>query len=157
MGLEQDARQIAIEKQREAGKRLHSRWARAGSRFLDETIGYGYLPWRSVIVLAALFVYGTIVYWIAANAGALCASQAPLFGGTGCRPVPPEYPGFSALFFALDVTIPFFDLHQERYWEVDPSQPGAWVFALWHRLNIALGWLFAILAAVGFSGILKKD
>ena len=47
---------------------------------------------------------------------ALCASQAPLHGGTVCDVPPPKYPAFSALFFALDVTLPFFDLHQERFW-----------------------------------------
>ena len=157
MGLEEDAREIAIEKQREAGKRLHSRWARAASRFFDVTIGYGYLPWRPVIVLAALLLSAIMIYWDASMQGALCASQAPLFGGGGCRDFPPEYPAFSALFFALDVTIPFIDLHQERFWEIDPTHPNAWFYAFWQPLNIALGWLFAILAAVGFSGILKKD
>ena len=85
----------------------------------------------------------------------------PLRGATmsepGCHEVPPEYPEFSALFYALDVTMPFFDLQQKSYWVMNPTHSNAWFYQLWGPINIALGWLFSILAAVGFSGILRKD
>ncbi len=53
--------------------------------------------------------------------------------------------------------MPFFDLQQESYWAINPTHPNAWFYQLWGPINIALGWLFSILAAVGFSGILRKD
>ena len=156
MGLEHEARRVAIAKQRALRARLPG-WRKPWSYFLDATIGYGYRPGRAVLFLLGVLAAGLIVFWDAALQNALCASQAPDFGGTGCHDAPPEYPQFSALFYALDVTMPFFDLQQESYWAINPTHPNAWFYQLWGPINIALGWLFSILAAVGFSGVLRKD
>ena len=157
MGLEEDARLVAIEKQRELRKRQDSRLARFASWFLDVTVGYGYRPWRPIACLLAVLVFGLVVFAEASMQDALCPTRAANFGGGNCQNFPAEYPEFNALIFAFDVTVPFFDLHQERYWEINPTHPNAWMFRGWQWGNIALGWLFSILAAVGFSGILRKD
>ena len=157
MGLEEDARVVAIEKQRVLRKRQDSRLARFASWFLDVTVGYGYRPWRPIACLLAVLGFGLVVFAEASMQDALCPTRAPDFGGGNCQNIPAEYPAFNALFYAFDVTVPFFDLHQDRYWEINSTHRNAWMYRGWQWVNIALGWLFSILAAVGFSGILRKD
>ncbi len=59
--------------------------------------------------------------------------------------------------YVIDSLLPFLDLHQEIYWESNPATEAGVRLRLLQWLYIALGWLFSILAAVGFSGVLRKD
>ena len=57
----------------------------------------------------------------------------------------------------LDNVLPFLDLHQDRYWEPNSTHGAGAILRVAQWAYIGLGWLFSILAAVGFSGILRKD
>ncbi|MCH9019583.1 MAG: hypothetical protein IIA73_04375 [Proteobacteria bacterium] len=152
MGLEHEARRVAIAKQQALRARFPL-WRLPWSLFLDVTIGYGYRPWRAVLWLIGLWVIGWAYLHGIDFSGAVCATKVSPY----CGSTPTGYPELVPTRYALDMLLPFLDLSQQIYWEPDPtSHLGAKLGRL-QWLYTGLGWLFSILAAVGFSGILRKD
>lgn len=152
MGLEHEARRVAIAKQRALRARLPG-WRKPWSYFLDVSIGYGYRPWRAVVWLLALWGIGALYLQGFDAAAAMCATKASPY----CAAVPSGYPEFQPSMYVIDSLLPFLDLHQEVYWEPNPATEAGATLRLLQWVSIALGWLFSILAAVGFSGVLRKD
>jgi hypothetical protein len=77
--------------------------------------------------------------------------------------VPPEYTTFQPFFFALDVTLPFVDLHQEADW--GPLVANAAGETLWGGralrwlmwFNIMFGWIASLMFVAIVSRLVEKD
>jgi len=158
MGHDRDARQIAMEKQRalrrSGGLKLHERlW----NCFMGVTLGYGYQPWRAVVVLFMFLVLGGIGAYCAAERGIMVPAKERVYMAATYPPAPPDYPVLDPMIYSLDVLLPIVDLHQESYWLPSVNKPyGA--LARWYMwLHIAVGWIFTTLAVAGFTGLVKKD
>ncbi len=156
MGRAEDAREIGIEYERhrytcgQVGLTPDTwspvrRWvssviAKALHCCYGKLIGYGYRPMQLVPWFLGVWLITTIIYWGAANHGAVFAPSDPLVfqnpayaacrppadkslqaaPGTGnwylCDALPQEYTGFSPIAFSLDLLLPLVDLHQEKDW-----------------------------------------
>ena len=154
MGHEEASRRIAITKQRVLRGRL-GWWPKLWSYFLDGAIGFGYRPWYAVGWLALVWLVGSLILWNFST-GAMCPTEFDFHIGGQCQ-APDTYPGFQPVLYALDALVPFLDLHQDKYWEFSPRHPWSAWLSVWQWVHVSVGWLLSVLAAVGFSGILRKD
>jgi len=184
-GHEHDAREIAIEKQEAYGRYLERKINAFkktefsdgkppvslynGSRFYRKrawlgfskwTIGYGYRPWLTLAWLIGIIVVGTGIFKLADTTDYMHIAKERVYMDATyieSRELPPEYPEFNSFVYAVDVLIPFVDLHQENYWE--PKAEGFWGGALrfYFWFQITAGWVLASMAAAGLTGLIKKD
>ncbi len=155
-GQEDDARQVAIAKQR-ALRRSGQLGApgRLWSLLLDMAVGYGYRQLRPVLVLCALLLAGTGVFWRARHERAICPAatfEAPL-PGCGVRP---GHAPFAPLVYSFELLLPNPDLGQRSEWSLQGG-PGTWGFWLYRWAHTLLGWAFAILLALSPTRLLRKD
>jgi hypothetical protein len=135
-GHEDEARRVAIEKQRRRRSTLKPQ-GRAWNWLLYLTVGYGYRTWQAAVWLLGLLLVGTWVFDRAYPVSMVPAKQ----------PVPP----FHALVYTLDVLLPIVDLGQQSAW-----QPrGAALRWLW--VLIGAGWVLTTAVVAGLTGILKRD
>jgi hypothetical protein len=137
-GRDQDARTVAIAKQR-ARRRTLPLPAQVWSRLLDGLIGYGYRTWQ-----AGLWLLG---FWLA---GWLVFARAYPGHLTPAKPGEPQ-PAFKPLIYALDTLLPVVNLHQEDYWL--PRGGAQW----WAWSSILVGWGLTAAIAAAFTGVLKRD
>jgi hypothetical protein len=187
MGHDRDARTVAMAKQTDLlnfAKRnsgVMTWWRCVWTRLLGWTLGYGYQPWRAVVILAVLWLAGFAMFGNADRMGIMVPNKERIYLDTaikeavlkGADPrkscfnpfspkpertaIPKEYPCFNPLVYSLDLIVPFMDLHQEEYWAPNGSHKQAGLFKWWKWGQIVLGWVFASLAVVGLSGVVKKD
>jgi hypothetical protein len=146
-GNEAGARAVAIAKERVRRKKAGlGRWARAWSRFLGATVGYGYRSWLALVWL------GT--FWVA---GALLFSWGP---GVEDALIPLNEPGrqppFEPLVYALDILIPLVDLRQREFWLPDISEPWGWLYMTYFRVGLLAGWALTSTAVAAVAGLLKR-
>lgn len=137
-GRDQDARTVAIAKQR-ARRRTLPLPARAWSLLLDGLIGYGYRTWQAGLWLVGFWLAGWMVF-----ARAYPGSLTP------AKPGEPQ-PAFKPLIYALDTLLPVVNLHQEDNWL--PRGGAQW----WAWSSILVGWVLTTAAAAAFTGVLKRD
>lgn len=156
MGRAEESREIGIEYERHRAKcgqiglspatwnpvRRGLNWVVANALHISygKLIGYGYRPMQLVSWFLGVWLLTTVLYWYAANQGAVFAPSDPLIfqnqaymtcqpssdktfepaPGTGnwylCNALPQEYTGFSPVAFSLDLLLPLVDLHQEKDW-----------------------------------------
>jgi hypothetical protein len=137
-GRDEDARRVAIEKQRKRRRTL-SRPAKAWGLVLDRLVGYGYRTWWAARWLLGFLVVGS---WVLAAA----YPQAM----TPTRP-PNELPEFQPAIYALDVLLPIVDLRQQDAWL--PHGFALW----WSWISILTGWVLTTAVVAALTGILKRD
>ncbi|UNU44808.1 hypothetical protein EAO27_20425 [Sphingopyxis sp. YF1] len=144
--------------------------------------GYGHKPQRIVYLTLLLVAFSSLAYYEGRDHG-LIGPTSPLVhmsgttadcgapGDPGARyhwtdsrcPVPPEYSTFQPFFFALDVTLPFVDLHQEADW--GPLVANAAGETLWGGralrwlmwFNIMFGWIASLMFVAIVSRLVEKD
>jgi hypothetical protein len=137
-GREQDARQVAIARQR-ARRRGLPLPGRLWSLLLDVVIGYGYRTWLAGFWLLGWWAVGTLVFAAAYPHHLIpAAPNAP-------------HPAFQPVIYALDVLLPLVDLNQQEFWI--PQGLARW-FA-W--ASILAGWLLATAVAAAVTGAVKRD
>lgn len=136
-------------------------------------LGYGYRPLqRTVPLLLALYLLGA--FWLLPQARdhhAVIATRVPVHttttaasaqNGQPLQPIvatmhcPADYPCFSSWAYTLDVLVPLVNTHQTDYWTVI-SRPGD-RGAIWYiRLAPMLGWILSTAAALGFTGLIRRE
>lgn len=144
--------------------------------------GYGHKPQRIVYLTLLLVALSSLAYYEGRDHG-LIAPTNPLvhlsaqtrdcgtLGDLDVRYhwtdpaclVPPEYSTFQPFFFALDVTLPFVDLHQEADW--GPVVTNATGKTLWGGralrwlmwFNIVFGWIASLMFVAIVSRLVEKD
>jgi len=137
-GREEDARQVAIGKQR-ARRRTLPIPGKAGSLLLDVLVNYGYRPWLAGLWLLGFVGAGWWVFDLAHPAHLIAIKP------------PSERPAFHAGLYALDLLLPIGDLNYQ----------GAWIAQGWARWCwlawILVGWVLTVAVLAALSGILKRD
>lgn len=155
--------------------------ARAWHRSYGLLSGYGHKPQRILFVTLSVVALSSLAYYEGRHDG-LIGPTNPLVHmsartahcGTGgdpgaipwtdpACPVPPEYSTFQPFFFALDVTLPFVDLHQEADWgplvtnkEGEPLWGGRFLrWLMW--FNIIFGWVASLMFVAIVSRLVEKD
>jgi hypothetical protein len=137
-GREEDARQVAIAKQR-ARRRTLLAPGKAGSLLLDVLVNYGYRPWLAGLWLLGLVGAGWWVFDLAHPAHLIASKPAN------------QRPAFHAGLYALDLLLPIGDLNYQGAWI-----PEGWVRWCWLAWILA-GWVLTVAVLAALSGMLKRD
>jgi hypothetical protein len=171
-GLERDARKILIAKHTQ--QRRQQPWRiRMPALLFGALLAYGYRPLqRTLPLLVALYVLGAVLLYQARHDGAVIATRVPVHTAAAAASVPangqppqpivatkhcpPDYSCFSPLAYTADVLIPLVNTHQTDYWTVI-SKHGDGVVIWYIRLAPALGWILSTAAALGFTGLIRRD
>jgi hypothetical protein len=134
MGREQDARRVAIAKQKRRTETLPG-LRKIAHRIWGLVAAYGYRPGRAAVALAALMAAGWAIFTPAAM-----------------QPTDPAVvDGYNQWIYSLDTVLPIIDFGQAGAW----SPEGAWrMWCLW--TIIASGWLFAVALVAAVTGIFTR-
>ena len=137
-GREEDARQVAIAKQRDRRRTLPIP-GKAASLLLDILVNYGYRPWLAGLWLLGLVRAGGWVFDLAYPTHLIATRPAG------------QRPAFHASLYALDLLLPIGDLNYQGAWI--PQGWARWCWLAW----ILAGWVLTIAVVAALSGILKRD
>jgi hypothetical protein len=138
-GRDDDARRVAIAKQRRRRKERHL-LGRLWGVLLDGLVGYGYRTWLGGLWLLGLLLVGWVVF-----ARAYPAQMTP-------TNLPGEpLPHFQPFMYALDTLLPVVDLHQQDNWI--PHGLAQW----WAWVSILAGWVLTAAVAAALTGLIKKE
>jgi hypothetical protein len=137
-GRDEDARRVAIEKQRRRRTTLPAP-AKAWGLVLDGLVGYGYRTWLAALWLLGFLALGTWIF-AAAHPQAMTPTKPPN-----------ELPAFQPAVYAADVLLPIVDLRQQDAWL--PHGFALW----WSWVSILVGWILTTAVVAALTGILKRD
>lgn len=189
MGHVDSARSLAIAKQtrlREGGK-VHGRARAFLHRLFGLFIGYGYRPWRALLVILCVWLFFAGVYQLGYGRGAFapakslgqteaslrdCLAQATK-SRPECQGAGSARSTFSAPMFSADVLLSLVDFQQRKEWgpavfAVKPPLPGATAagvgYSWWGQfvrvaiwVETVLGWIAAGVLVAVAAGLVKKD
>lgn len=143
---------------------------RAWNFILEMTIGYGYLPLRALWWIGGFVSLGALAFGLGYRWRLMTPTEenaCQLFLDRG--ELPPHYPPFNCLVYALDNFLPVVDLHQGLYWRPNPhgarrdpkTAPSRLVFGQFLRCylwcHILGGWILTPLLAAGLSGLIHVE
>ena len=138
-GRDQDARTVAIAKQR-ARRRTLGLPGRLWGLLLDGLVGYGYRTWLAGVWLLGLWLVGWAVFEHAHAHHELVLAK------------PGEvHLGFQGAVYALDTLLPVVDLRQQAIWI--PRGGAQW----WAWASILAGWVLTTAVVAALTGLLKRD
>jgi hypothetical protein len=166
-GRDQDARTVAIAKQRARRRALYrvkGRWRTLLSEWrtlswperrrrtlswaewlwsllLDVLVGYGYRTWLAGVWLAGFWLVGWRVFDRAHGHNGLVLTTKP----------GEAYPDFHGAIYSLDTLLPVVDLHQQDVWI--PRGGVQW----WASASILAGWVLTTAVVAAMTGLLKRD
>jgi hypothetical protein len=171
MGLEKDARELAIAKHDAMRKGLRGlSWL--WYWILSITIKYGFAPARVLYFIAFFVAVGSLTFDHAANDCMMGLTKENVYlkedkAGArlyGCSyagwKLPEQYPRFNPVMYSLDTLVPVIDLQQKAYWQpIETTLQGA--SFPWYRtyfwIHTGVGWLLTGVVVAGLSGLVKKD
>jgi hypothetical protein len=137
-GKEEDARDVAIAKQRRRREQLR-RPARWWNHFLDWTVGYGYRTWRAIYALLTVVAIGWAVFaWASWDHLQPAKSQDQL-------------PQFAPWLYSIDSVLPVINLGQEGAW----APTGAAQY--WYAFSVLAGWVLGTALIAALTAILGRD
>jgi hypothetical protein len=139
-GRDQDARTIAIAKQR-ARRRTLGPAERLWALLLDGLVGYGYRTWLAGLWLVGFWLAGWAVFDRAHANGTLVLTTKP----------GEARPSFHGAVYALDTLLPVVDLRQQAVWI--PRGGAQW----WAWASILAGWVLTTAVVAALTGLLKRD
>ncbi|MCU0485181.1 MAG: hypothetical protein MUC85_03625 [Anaerolineales bacterium] len=149
IGLRNDAREVAIEREKHIRKD-QSGLPKLWSRILDKLISFGYKPEKILPFMLLAIVVGSVLFFIAFRIGVLepTPNHAQMFGMNS---------KFNPIGYSLDVFLPIVDLHQESAWEININKIWGVYFQIYLFTHIAFGWLFTTLFVAAATGLVKSD
>jgi hypothetical protein len=149
MGLRDDARDVAIAKQRLIRKRLKG-VSKLWGWILDFTISYGYRPERVILLfILPMILLGALVFTLAFRAGVM--------EPTASQQLPSKYLVLQSVGYSLDVFLPIVDLHQESAWQPNADIKYGIIFQFYMCIHILAGWFFTTLAVAAVTGLVRSD
>ena len=137
-GREEDARRVAIAKQRRRRSDLPVA-AKTASYLLDVAVGYGYRTWRAVYALLAIVLIG----W-----GVFAAAFPEHLRAT--RPAG-QLPPFHPWLYSIDAVLPVINLGQESAW----TPTGA--AQIWYAFSVLAGWVLGLGFVAYFTAKLFRE
>jgi hypothetical protein len=140
-GHDDDARKVAIAKQRRRRQTLNSP-GKLWNSLLRWTVGYGYQTWKAGVWLLVLVGLG---WW------SFDRAHNPYPAHLLAAKPPGQRPWFHAGLYALDLLLPFADLGYQSAWIT--SGWARWLFLAW---NLA-GWVLITAVLAALSGLIKRD
>jgi hypothetical protein len=156
MGLEEDARKVMIEKNKEHARyvRWRPEWLWYG--FFGKITGYGYRRWRAFWISIVLIVIGSWFFSAAYKAGIMTPTERSDRSVT--------YPVFNPLVYSVEEFMPLPALGIKEHWAPSPEGRGAVQVGalelpltggflcayLW--LHIIAGWILTPFWLVGLTG-----
>jgi hypothetical protein len=131
--------------------------------------GYGYRPWNVVFYGVLVIAISSLIFAIGFREKAIVATQlrSSLFADQGY--LPPGYPEFNAVKYAIDVFLPIqllskfssyfsiIEVEQKSHWQMNTtSRLGRFLNA--YRIGLlTLGWIFALALVFGLNGWLRSQ
>jgi hypothetical protein len=138
-GRDQDARTVAIAKQR-APRRTLGPAERLWSLLLDGLVGYGYRTWLAGLWLVGFWLVGWAVF-----------DRAHAHGGLVLAKPGETHPSYHGAIYSLDTLLPVVDLRQQAVWI--PHGGAQW----WASVSILAGWILTTAVVAALTGLLKRD
>jgi len=161
MGHESEAREVAIEENRQHRKhgglgRLSGCW----DWVLYFTTRYGYQPRRAFLLLFVLWLLGSGMFWMAQQSSLMAPTRVNAFRlfQSKTPSLPPGYPSFQPPLYALDFFLPGINLYQKSNWQLHERRPADWPYrgyAVFSVFYFLLGWIFTAVALGAITGVLK--
>jgi len=145
-------------------------------RLFGPLIGYGYRPWRAMIVALILILIGWRLFKKGYSHGLIMplSDSAYVEGNidnleqsNGSQRISKIYPVFNSLVYSIDVFVPLVELHQVKYWLPNANrafEPKRKVLAplykgrtllIWFWIETALGWILTTLFLAGLTGLVR--
>jgi hypothetical protein len=136
-GREEDARDVAIAKQRRKRGQLRLP-GRMWNRFMDITVVYGYRTSRAVYALFAVMLAGWPIYaWASWN------HLTPLKADD-------QLPQFEPLLYSIDAVLPVVTFGQESAW----GATGAVLW--WYAFSVLAGWILGTAFVAALTAMLNR-
>ena len=171
-GLEDEANQILIEKNRRVAK-----WTRVGRprwlwyRVLGPPISFGYRPGITFLVSLALIFSGAVIFGVGFQAKLFSPTHEDAYkkeNGRSTEAVRDDYPRFNSLVYSGETFVPLVKFYQAEYWLPDANRGrlllavsfmklttgGCLRLYLW--LHIVLGWTLTSIWVAGLTGVIKN-
>ena len=132
-------------------------------------IGYGYRPWRALLLSLIVIAFGWWLFRRGYRVGLITPT-----GGTdytvekdGAHPFSDDHPKFNALVYSVETFVPLVKLGMGEYWTPNgnreasanrrlrfPPKTGRWLRRyLW--FHVIAGWVLTTLWVGGFTGLIK--
>lgn len=146
-GHDKDVRTILMAQRRDQLARASTtRAERAWGALTGFTLGYGYQPWRALLLLLATAGTATVLFLLLGNNGGLAHIQ-----GTGSD----DCSAIDTFLLAIDASVPILDTGASSTCVVTDSASGDWLKAA-ALATQASGWGFATLFVAGFTSAVRK-
>ncbi|MFN2622536.1 MAG: hypothetical protein ABR611_06790 [Chthoniobacterales bacterium] len=171
-GLEDDANQILIEKNKRMAKWTsfgRSRWL--WYRVLGPPISFGYRPGTTFFVSLVLILLGAAIFGIGFQTKLFSPAHEDAYkkeNGLSTEEVRDNYPRFNSIVYSAETFVPLVKFYQAEYWLPDANRgrvllrvgfikltSGGCVRAyLW--FHTVLGWTLTSFWVAGLTGVIKK-
>ena len=161
-GREEDAKEILIEKNRIRLERVKLKGLeKSWLRFIGAVMDYGHRPLKTVWFILALLAFGVGFFYVGFNSGVMVP--------TGTKPIPKDYPIYSAVVYSIDTFVPILDMRQSKHYRPDATAHGAfdmgegffmpvhgYVILIYFWIHILAGWILTTIFIVGLTGAIKQ-
>jgi hypothetical protein len=131
-GRDRDTKTVLVEKAKDRADLTEMVFPeKQWHKFLGFTIGYGYLPWRALLISIGVILLGTLTFWIGHRRKIIRETKIVEYveDVTAADPNDPndpnsyrelrvrkDYPNFNPFVYSLDMFVPLVDLRQATYW-----------------------------------------
>ena len=171
VGHGDEAFRILIAGERRRGRdRSRSRPWRIMHRMYGLALGYGYEPWRPLVILVACFLFGIAVFGYGFDHGLIVRTRdLPRNSGVSAAAGIPAagYPAFFPISFSAGNLLPLVNLRASEYWMPDSNASfreghtgwtisgTALMYYLWFHSFV--GWVATSLLLVGLSKLVRRS
>lgn len=157
MGLRDDAREVAIAKQKAIQKQRKG-LSRFWSWILGVTIDYGYRPQKVVLLfILPILLLGILVFYWAFSAGLMEPTNNQQASQSGQMASSVTSLKFDSIGYSVDVFLPIVDLHQEDAWKPNLATVPGIIVQYYMYFQILAGWFFTTLAVAAVTGLVRSD
>jgi hypothetical protein len=139
-------------------------------------IGYGYRPWRALVLFVGLVLLGSLLFSFGFYAGNMVPTDDVAYRSLRDKDLMPDhYERFHPMVYSLENSLPLFKLGQVDRWQPDPAvrvfDDRAYsltfrfllhfvspCFLRWYRwFQVLVGWFLATLWIAGVTGLIRRD
>ena len=168
MGLEEDARKVMIEKNKE-----HANYVRGKPEWLwyglfGKLIGYGYLPWRAFFISLGVVGVGWLIFLVGYCTRLITPTSDDAYGTVrhSTHQLLESYPKFNSFIYSLETFVPLVKLGIGDHWM--PNANRGWrlgvgpvgfttggLLRIYYWFHITAGWVLSALWVGALTGLVK--